>query len=104
MYGIRGRQLEWCRSYLNGRSQQVLANNHRSTALSVCCGVPQGSVLGPLFFILYVNDMLEALGNVNVQLYADDTVLSVSGANLREVESCLQHNLNRFQSWCEGMV
>ena len=51
---------------------------------------------------ILVNDILKALRNVNVQLYADDTVLSVSGANPREVGDSLQHNLNRFQSWCEG--
>ena len=63
MYDIRGKQLSWCKSYFSYRSPQVLDNNQRSKPLDIVCGVLPGSVLGPLFFILYVNDILRALYN-----------------------------------------
>ena len=66
----------------------------------VSCGVPQGSVLGPLFFILYVNDMLKAATGVEVQLYADDTVLYCSGLTAEEAALKLQPCLQKFSNWC----
>ena len=77
--GIKGMVLEWCRNYLLNRKQSTVANGVVSEARNVVCGVPQGSVLGPLFFLIYVNDLLPHLNEVNVNLYADDTVLYVSG-------------------------
>ena len=53
-YGIRDKHIDWCENYLTGRSQTTLANNNRSVPARVSCGVPQGSVLGPLFFIMYI--------------------------------------------------
>ena len=101
-YGIRGEVLSWCKDYLSNRSQQTLANNVKSSVCNVSCGVPQGSVLGPLFFILYVNDLQQALRGVEVQLYADDTVLYASGDDLRKVKCSLQANLNRLHKWCQA--
>ena len=69
--------------------------------LPVGCGVPQGSVLGPLFFLIYVNDMLPALHDTcKVKLYADDTVLYHSGITADQISGELQHNLDKFSSWC----
>ena len=74
-YGIGGGNLDWCINYLSNRSQRTLANGILSEEAVVTCGVPQGSVLGPLFFILYVNDMQSNMPQSHVQLYADDTVI-----------------------------
>ena len=72
--GLDGRVVDWFRIYLKDRRQQVLANNVRSSFQPITQGVPQGSVLGPLFYILYANDIVSIIKNCRVALYADDTV------------------------------
>ena len=74
-YGIRGISLEWIRTYLSNRNQCVSTNGVKSTSLKINCGVPQGSILGPLFFLLYINDMHNALDKSTVHHFADDTNL-----------------------------
>ena len=98
--GIRHNLLEWCRSYLTNRHQRTMANGLTSNLLRITCGVPQGSVLGPLFFLVYVNDVQSALDECNVKLYADDTVLYQSGLNSHEASVKLQASLNHFVNWC----
>ena len=101
--GIRGMALDWCLNYLSDRSQVVLANNVRSGPAPINFGVPQGSVLGPLFFILYINDLQRALdNNIKVRLYADDTVVYVSGKNVETLTRTLQLNLHRLNRWCRA--
>ena len=73
-YGIDEINLRWCTNYLTNRVQHTLANGVVSSNEVITCGVPQGSVLGPLFFILYVNDVQHAVKGAHLQLYADDTV------------------------------
>ena len=99
-YGIRGNVRQWCKSYLEHRTQLTLANNCRSDTGEITYGVPQGSVLGPLFFILYVNDLQQAIPYAKIQLYADDTVLYVSGSDKRSLETNLQLGLNCLNRWC----
>ena len=101
-YGINSMTLDWCKNYLANRTQTTLANNNRSVPANVSCGVPQGSVLGPLFFILYINDMQNALGSINLSLYADDTVLYVTGKNLGEMKINLEFSLKLFEGWCRA--
>ena len=98
--GIRDNVLNWCKSYLTGRMQCTSANGLKSGFLPVSCGVPQGSVLGPLFFLVYVNDLEFVLNNRNVKLYADDTVLYQTGENCIQAERKLQVSLNLFSQWC----
>ena len=74
-YGIRGKALDWFRSYLLNRKQFVCYNEHNSIAHAVECGVPQCSVLGPLLFNIYTNDLPNSINHVNTILFADDTTV-----------------------------
>ena len=99
--GLRGAVLDWCHNYLTGRSQCTLANDVTSSFLPITCGVPQGSVLGPLFFLVYVNDLQGALDNCKVKLYADDTVIYQTAVDHRVASDMLQASLEKFQIWCK---
>ena len=99
--GIGDEVLAWCKDYLTNRFQCTLANNVRSSLLPITCGVPQGSVLGPLFFLIYVNDVQQAVPNCGIKLYADDTVLFQSGVNKEEARTKLQRSVNEFKQWCD---
>ena len=99
-YGINGPNLRWCENYLLDRTQKSLVNGVLSSSRKITCGVPQGSVLGPLFFILYVNDLQHAVMDSQIQLYADDTVIFTSGDTPEEAERKLQPSLDLFSHWC----
>ena len=99
--GIRNNVLEWCKNYLSGRKQCTLTNGCKSKELLVTCGVPQGSVLGPLFFLVYVNDVENALDNCVIKLYADNTVVFQHGVNSIDAETKLQVSLIKFKSRCD---
>ena len=92
----------WCRNYLSERTQSVKNNSIISPMLPITCGVPQGSILGPLFFIIYVNDLLELfmVGNVSITLYADDTVLYVSHKDSAQSARYLEEGLSLLANWC----
>ena len=98
--GIRGNTLNWVRSYLNSRSQCVLANGIISDTRSIVCGVPQGSILGPLMFLIYINDIDAGCQGCSIRLYADDTVMYTSAKNVAKAATDLQRNLDRFAEWC----
>ena len=78
-YGVRGLALEWIKSYLFNRRQYVCYNNSNSEFKEIKCGVPQGSILGPLLFILYINDMCDVAKLLLIILFADDTKKKLLG-------------------------
>ena len=88
-YGIRGNSLNWFKSYLKGRIQRVKLNNVSSGWEEIVCGVPQGSILGPLLFIIYVNDMPLVCRHLEAILFADDTNLSAIGLHCVDIEKIL---------------
>ena len=99
--------LSWFESYLSNRTQRVSLNNNPSTPASIKCGVPQGSILGPLLFLIFINDLPLVLQNyVVVDLYADDTMFYDFQFDIIELETNLQHALNLLRIWCRqnGMV
>ena len=76
-YGIRGDYIEWFRSYLTDRKQYANFNGEESVEHTLKCGVPQGSIIGPLFFIIFVNDMFNVSNVLFNVLYADDTCIYI---------------------------
>ena len=92
--------VKWVESYLEARSQRVYANNVYSSYLPITQGVPQGSVLGPLFYIIYANDLCKIAKNCNIALYADDTVLYTSNENFGTSVTKLQNDLDSLSDWC----
>ena len=93
-YGFKGNILEWCKSFLSGRRQRVVIGDHVSAWKNVTSGVPQGSVLGPLLFVIFINDLPESIVS-HSKLYADDNKLFSDDPNI------LQSDLDRLAEWNE---
>jgi len=98
-YGIRGIVHEWFRSYLSNRKQFVSINNIDSDLDNINCGVPQGSVLGPLLFLIYVNDIANASPNSGIRLFADDTNVFVYGKSLSETNFKAEGVVKKLNQW-----
>ena len=91
--------IHWFKSYLCNRYQLTRANSTYSDILPVTCGVPQGSILGPLMFILYINSLPDAMLNADVFLYADDTAIVCSGTDEQEIVTEMKRQLNCASVW-----
>lgn len=99
-YGIKGTVLKWLRSYLENITQQVRFNNKWSKSLTTKYGVPQGSVLGPLLFIIYINDIVKTCPEgYNIKMFADDTIIYVSGESSIELENKINIIFNKVEKW-----
>ena len=98
-YGIRGPPLDLICSYLSNRKQCVCYNSVFSDFKPVTTGVPQGSVLGPLLFLIYINDLPKTSSVVSFILFADDTTITFSSDNIIELESVLNRELHIISDW-----
>ena len=96
-YGLRGQLLSWIESFLTGRSQKVLVEGKSSSSVPVVSGVPQGSVLGPMLFLLYINDLPEKVLSTT-RLFADDSLL-YRRIKTEEDRRILQEDLLRLEAW-----
>ena len=92
--------INWVKSYLSFRKQKVLANGFSSSWQTITQGVPQGSVLGPLFYIIYANDLIKHIKYCKAALYADDTVLYIANKNPQNSISRMQQDVNALSKWC----
>ena len=97
-YGIRGPVHSWIKSFLTDRTQKVVLDGESSSEIPVQSGVPQGSVLGPVLFLIYINDMPECLQHSNIRLFADDAIV------YREIKNNsdrlkIQEDITHLEKW-----
>lgn len=98
-YGVRGLALSWFRSYLFGRQQYASINEQISVSKPIKCGVPQGSILGPLLFLIYINDFENSTMALHKVLFADDTNLFMSHKSPDEMEEIINRELRNVAIW-----
>ena len=98
-YGIRGICQKWFENYLSDRKQIVKYNITKSDTMTMTSGVPQGSILGPLLFLLYINDIQNCSNLTSIILFADDTSISHSHKCLKTLNKTIQSELNKISNW-----
>ena len=100
MYGFIGTELDWFSSYLNGCKQFVNFDNETSKSCEITCGVPQGSVLGPILFLLFINDISNfAVEGCVSNMYAADVIIYTSTMSTHELECKLQSCIDSISNW-----
>ena len=99
LYRIRGIALDWFRSYLTNRTERCLVNGSLSRICSLKCGVPQGTILGPLLFLIYINDLPNCLTSCQPRMYADDTYITYADVDVNSIQLNLNHDLGNLNKW-----
>ena len=99
VHGIGGASIEWLKSYLSERNQKCFLNGSLSNRCVLSCGIPQGTILGPLLFLLYINDLPNCLSHSQPRIYADDTHLTLAGNSANSIELNLNKDLASVSEW-----
>ena len=99
IYGIKHQALALLESYLSYQNQKCHINRYLSSKKMIKCGIPQGSVLGPLFFLLYINDLPHCLSRTKPRLFADDTNITASGDSIPYLENAVNSDLENLRKW-----
>ena len=102
-YGIHGRELAWFTDYLFHRKAMVQYKQARADLFNITSGVPQGSILGPLPFLLLFNDLVDVVKHAQVLKYADDTVVYISVKNVKDISNLLSIDLSSFPNGSKKM-
>ena len=100
-YGIRGTANKWFESYLSNRSQFCTFGGKQSDEAIISCGVPQGSILGPLLFLIYINDLGTIFQNLSTVLFADDSNLIASGNSIETLERKINQDIPLLTKWLQ---
>ena len=98
-YGVKGIAYELLSSYLENRTQKCAVNGVLSKSCTLTCGIPQGTILGPLLFLLYINDLPNCLSNSQPRMYADDTHLTYADNDICSLEASLNQDLLNINNW-----
>lgn len=98
--GFKGTCLKLLTNYLSNRQQRSKVNNQLSTPRFITYGVPQGSTLGPLLFIIFINDLVRYISDVKLSLFADDTAFYIADKNVENLQDTMSRAANDFNSWC----
>ena len=99
LYGVCQASLNWFASYLTERTQKTFVDGVLSDTSTIKCGIPQGSILGPLLFIIYINDLPSCDLYSKVRMYADDTSLTVAHSDEYTQEQLMNHDLHQIHYW-----
>ena len=100
-YGITGVELQWFYDYSSNRMHYVTYNNHKSSHEEIHCGVPQGSILGPILFLLYINDLTSVSEYCFSVLFADGTNMFITGKDMDTLCHQLNEDLRNVQEWLQ---
>ena len=99
LYGIKNNNLKWFESYLQSRQQYIKYDKQNTEMANIICGVPQGSILGPLLFLIYVNDLFKSSEILNPTMFADDTNLFFSNKNIPTLFKTVNEELTHVNEW-----
>ena len=102
--GIGGRLLDWFTNYLQNRQQRVVINGQSSEWATITAGIPQGSVLGPLLFLLFIDDITHVVEHCNIRLFADDTCLFIEVDNRLDVTNKINSDLENINTWAKNWL
>jgi len=101
-YGVQELDLKWFESYLSNRKQFTRIDGVDSSIQNINTGVPQGSCLGPLLFLVYINDLPYSVKNAKVSIYADGTSLALQSENISQLTAALNEDLRNLHLWLKG--
>ena len=99
LYGINGIAHHWFQSYLENRTQMCSINGLLSGCCYLSCGVPRGTILGPLLFLLFINDLPNCMSDFEPRVYADDTHLTYASNNIHNIQTSLKEDLENVHNW-----